>query len=86
MEVKWGFKNSLVLPTLTYTSETWTQNETQQAGIYAINMRKASGLTRWDDMSNEEMYNQALYFLRIWVTHCIAKYKTAENTTPTRMY
>ncbi len=31
MEVKWGIRNSVILPTLSYTSETWTWNAAEQS-------------------------------------------------------
>ncbi len=35
MELKNGIRNSVILPTLSYTSETWTWNAAQQSRIIA---------------------------------------------------
>ncbi|MCP5003018.1 MAG: hypothetical protein GY941_03575 [Planctomycetes bacterium] len=61
MEVKRGLRNSIVLPTLTYASETWTWNSAQQSRIGAVEMsylRGACGLSRWDEVSNESVYER----------------------------
>ncbi len=47
MEVKRGLRNSILLPTLTYGSETWTWNGTQQVRVRAVEMsdlRRACGV------------------------------------------
>ena len=36
MEVKRGLRNSILLPTLTYESETWTWNRAQQSRVCAV--------------------------------------------------
>ncbi len=36
MEVKRGLKNSILLPTLTYGSETWTWNMAQQSRVCVL--------------------------------------------------
>ena len=38
VDVKKGLRDSIVLPTLTYGSETWTWNEAQQSRIRAVEM------------------------------------------------
>ena len=61
MEVKKGLRDSIVLPTLTYGSETWTWNEAQQSKIRAVEMdylRGACGVTRLERESNERIYNR----------------------------
>ncbi len=48
-EVKRSLRNSILLPTLTYGSETWTWNRAQQSRVRAVQMsylRRASGVTR----------------------------------------
>ncbi len=50
MAVKRRIRNSVILPTLSYTSETWTWNAAQQSRIRAIErsyLRGASGVSRW---------------------------------------
>ncbi len=37
--VKQGIRNSVILPTLPYASETWTWNAAQQSRIRAVEMR-----------------------------------------------
>ncbi|KAK3893161.1 hypothetical protein Pcinc_003002 [Petrolisthes cinctipes] len=61
MEVKRGLRNSIILPTLTYASETWTWNRVHQSRIGAVEMsylKGACGLTRWDGESNESVYER----------------------------
>ncbi len=61
MEVKKGIRNSIILPTLPYASETWTWNAAQQLKIYAVEMsyiRGACGVSGWDGESNESVYEQ----------------------------
>ena len=61
VEVKKGLRDSIVLPTLTYGSETWTWNEAQQSKIRAVEMdflRSACGLTRLERESNERIYSR----------------------------
>ncbi len=50
MEVKRGLRNSILLPILTYESETWTWNRAQQSRVRAVEMsylKGACGVTRW---------------------------------------
>ncbi len=59
MEVKRGIRNSILLPTLTYGSETWMWNRAQQSRVGAVEMsylRGACGVTRWDGVSNKSVY------------------------------
>ncbi len=61
MEVKKGIRNSVILPTLSYASETWTWNAAQQSQISAVEMsymRGPRGVLRWDGESNEDMYRR----------------------------
>ncbi len=51
MAVQRGIRNSVVLPTLSYASKTWTWNAAQQSRIRAVEMsylRGACGVSRWD--------------------------------------
>ncbi len=59
MKVKRGLRNSILLPTLTYGSETWTWNRAQKSGVRAVEMsylRGACGVTRWDGGNNRSVY------------------------------
>ncbi len=61
MAVKRGIKNSVILPTLSNASETWTWNAAQQSRIRGVEtsyMRGACGVSRWDRESNEDMYRR----------------------------
>ncbi len=61
MEVKRGLRNSILLPTLMYGSETWACNRAQQSSVHAVKMsylRGACGVTRWDGKSNENVYER----------------------------
>ena len=52
---KKGIKNSIILPTMTYASETWTWNAAQQAQLREVEMsyiRGACGISRWDLENN----------------------------------
>ncbi len=52
-------RNSILLPTLTYGSENWTWNGVQQSRVRAVEMsylRGACGVSRWDGVSNENLY------------------------------
>ncbi len=51
MVVKKRIRNSVILPTLSYASKTWTWYTAQQSRIRAAEMsylRGASGVSRWD--------------------------------------
>ena len=61
MEVKTGLRNSILLPALTYGSEAWTWNTAQQSRIRAMEisyLRSGCGVTRWDGLSNECVYER----------------------------
>ncbi len=62
MVVKWGIKNSVILPTLSYASETWTWNAVQQSRIRAVEMSYMKGAcgvsSRWHRESNEGIYKR----------------------------
>ncbi len=58
MEVKRDLSNTVIVPTLTYASETWTWNESQRSRVQAVEMsclRHACGVSRMDGMSNESV-------------------------------
>ncbi len=58
MEVKSDLKNTMIVPTLTYASETWPWNETQRSRVQAVEMsylRSACSVSRVDGMSNESV-------------------------------
>ncbi len=61
MKVKKDLRNSILLPTLTYGSETWTWNKTQQSRVGAVEMsylKGACGVTKQDGESNESVYEK----------------------------
>ncbi|KAK3889856.1 hypothetical protein Pcinc_006182 [Petrolisthes cinctipes] len=61
MEVKRGLRNSIILPTLTYASETRTWSRAHQYRIGAVEMsylRGACRHTRGDGESNESVYER----------------------------
>ncbi len=61
VEVKRGIRKSVILPTLSYVSETWTWNAAQQSRICAVEMSYLSGacgVSRWDGESNETVYEE----------------------------
>ncbi len=61
MDVKRGLRNSILLPTLTYGSENWTWNGTQQSRVCAVEMsylRGACGVSRWDGLNKESVYER----------------------------
>ncbi len=72
MDVKRGLRNSILLPTLTYGSENWTWNGAQQSRVRAVEMsylRGACGVSRWDGLSNERVYERcerAWKWGRVW--------------------
>ncbi len=58
MEVKMDLRNTVIVPTLTYASETWAWNESQRSGVQAVEMsyvRSACCMSRMDGMSNESV-------------------------------
>ncbi len=61
MAVKKGIRNSVILPILSYTSETWTWNAAQQSRIRAVEMsylRGACAVSRLGRESNEDTYGR----------------------------
>ncbi len=61
MEVKRDLRNTVIVPTLTYASETWFWNESQRSRVQAVEMsylRSACGVSRWDRESNEDTYRR----------------------------
>ncbi len=59
MEVKRDLRNTIIVPTLTYASETWTWNESQRSRVHAVEMsslRSACDVSRMDGVSNESVY------------------------------
>ncbi len=38
MEVKRDLRNTVIVPTLTYTRETWTWNESQRSRVQAVSV------------------------------------------------
>ncbi len=61
MEVKRDLRNTVIVPTLTYASETWAWNESQRSKVEAVEMsylRSACGMSRMDGMSNESVYDR----------------------------
>ncbi len=56
MEVKRDLRNTVIVPTLTYASKTWTWNESQRFRVQVVEMnylRSACGVNRMDGMSND---------------------------------
>ncbi len=61
MEVKRDLRNTVIVPTLTYASETWAWNESQRSRVQAVEMRYLSssyGVSRMDGVSNESVYER----------------------------
>ncbi len=59
MEVKRDLRNTVIVPTLTYASETWASNESQMSSVQAVEMsylRSACGVSRLDGMRNKSVY------------------------------
>ncbi len=58
MEVKRDLRNTVIVPTLTYASETWAWNESQRSRVQALEMsylRGACGVSRMDGVSIESV-------------------------------
>ncbi len=52
MEVKRDLRNTVIVPTLTYASETWAWNESQRSRVQTVEMsylRSACGVSRMDE-------------------------------------
>ncbi len=61
MEVKRDLRNTVIVPTLTYSSETWSWSESQRSRVQAVEMSylsSACGVSRMDGMSNESVYER----------------------------
>ncbi len=61
MEVKRDLRNTVIVPTLTYASETWACNESQRSRVQAVEMsylRSACGVSRMDGVRNESVYER----------------------------
>ncbi len=61
MEVKRDLRNTVILQSHTYASETWAWNESQRSRVQAVEMsylRSACGVSRMDGMSNESVYER----------------------------
>ncbi len=59
MEVKRDLRNTVIVPTLKYTSKTWVWNESQRSRVQAVEtsyLRSACGVSRMDGMSSENVY------------------------------
>ncbi len=61
IDVKRALRISILLPTLTYGSENWTWNGAQQSRVRAVEtsyLRGTCGVSRWDGLSNECVYER----------------------------
>ncbi len=61
MVVKRDLRNTVIVPTLTYASETWALNESQGSRVQAVEisyLRSACGVNRMDGVSNESVYER----------------------------
>ncbi len=61
MGIKRDLKNTIIVPNLTYASETWAWNESQRSRVQGVEMsylRSACGVSRMDGMSNESVYER----------------------------
>ncbi len=61
MEVKRDLRNSILLPTLSYGSETWAWIRAQHSRVRAVEMSYLKGacvVTWWDGESNESVYER----------------------------
>ncbi len=61
MEVKSDLRNTVIVPTLTYASETWAWNESQRSRVQAVEtsyLRGACCVNRMDGMSYESVYER----------------------------
>ncbi len=59
MEVKRDLRNTVIVPTLTFASETWAWNESQRSRVQAVEMSylmSACCMRRMDGMNNESVY------------------------------
>ncbi len=54
-------RNTVIVSTLTYATETWPWNESQRSRVQAVEMsylRSACGVSRMDGISNESVYKR----------------------------
>ncbi len=59
MEVKRDMRNTVIVTTLTYASNTWAWNEIERSRVQAVEMsglKSAYGVSRMGGMSNESVY------------------------------
>ncbi|RUM29363.1 MAG: hypothetical protein DSY42_06675 [Aquifex sp.] len=60
-ELKKALRDSIIVPTVTYTFRTWTWNKCQRSNIQAVEMsylRGCCGVNRMDGESNENVYRR----------------------------
>ncbi len=60
-EVKKALRDSIIVPTVAYASETWVWNQSQRSKIQAVEMsylRGGCGVNRMDGESNENVYRK----------------------------
>ncbi len=76
-------RNTVILPTLTYASETWAWDESQRFRVQAVEMsylRGACGVSRWDGLSNESVYERCGMSGHGSVVECgVMEWLTKEN-------
>ncbi len=68
MEIKKALFDSIIVPVLTYASETWTWNEDQQSYIQAVEisyLKGACGVNTIDGESNESVNGRLVYLLKV---------------------
>ncbi len=61
MAIRKALRDTIILPALTYASETWTWNEARRCRIQVIEMsdlRRACGLYSMDSESSENLYGK----------------------------
>ncbi len=60
-EVKKALRNSIIVPTVAYASETWVWNQSQRSKIQAVEtsyLRGGCGVNRMDGKCNENVYRK----------------------------
>ncbi len=60
-EVKKALRDSIIVPTVAYASETWVWNQSQRSKVQAVEMsylRGGCGVKRMDGESNENVYRK----------------------------
>ncbi len=66
-EVKKALRDSIIVSTVVYASETWVRNQSQRSKIQAVEMsylRGGCGVNRMDGKSNENIYGKFGMFTR----------------------